>query len=153
MIAATNTPQQNGVSERVVWTLCSEVRCLLVDRKLPPNLWGELMLTAAYLCNRMPHSRLDMEMPFKQLYGKEAIHRISRSSALELLSTSRMPRSWKPSPGKGCCAASARTKRYRVWNPKTRRMVESRNATFIETPPHLIPQPTRLSPLRELPPA
>ena len=25
--------------------------------------------------------------------------------------------------------------------------------TFIETPPHLIPQPTRLSPLRELPPA
>ena len=25
--------------------------------------------------------------------------------------------------------------------------------TFIETPPHLIPQPTRISPLRELPPA
>ena len=32
-------------------------------------------------------------------------------------------------------------------------MVESRNVTFIETPPHLIPQPTRLFPLRELPPA
>ena len=42
---------------------------------------------------------------------------------------------------------------YRVWNPKIHRVVESRNATFIETPPHLIPQPTRLSPLRELPPA
>ena len=42
---------------------------------------------------------------------------------------------------------------YWVWNPKTRRRVESRNVTFIETPPHRIPQPTRPSPLRELPPA
>ena len=47
------------------------VRCLLVDSELPPKLWGELMLTAAYLFNRMPHSGLDMETPFKWLYGKE----------------------------------------------------------------------------------
>ena len=66
-----------------------------------------------------------------------------------------MPRSLNPSPGKECCRASARTKAlsYLVWNPKTRRVVESRNVTFIETPPHFIPQPTRPSPLRELPPA
>ena len=37
--------------------------------------------------------------------------RISRSSALGLSSTLRMPRSWNPSPGKECCAASAKTKR------------------------------------------
>ena len=42
---------------------------------------------------------------------------------------------------------------YRVWNLKTRRVVESKNVTFIETPPHLIPQPTRLPPFQELPPA
>ena len=42
---------------------------------------------------------------------------------------------------------------YRVGDPKTRRVGESRNVAFIETPPQLIPQPTRLSPLRELPPA
>ena len=48
------------------------VRCRLVDSELPLKLWGELMLTAAYLCNRMPHSGLDMETPFKRLYGKEA---------------------------------------------------------------------------------
>ena len=34
----TNTPQQNGVSERVGRTLCSMVRCLLVDSGLPPKL-------------------------------------------------------------------------------------------------------------------
>ena len=42
---------------------------------------------------------------------------------------------------------------YRVWDPKTRRVLDSRNVTFIETPPHPITQPTRLSPLWELPPA
>ena len=70
--AATNTPQQKGVSERVGRTLCRMARCLLVNSESPPKLWGELMLTAAYLCNRMPHSGLDMETPFKRLYGKEA---------------------------------------------------------------------------------
>ena len=30
------------------------------------------MLTAAYLCHRMPHSALDIETLFKRLYGKEA---------------------------------------------------------------------------------
>ena len=44
--AATSMPQKNGMSERVGRTLCSMVRCLLVDRELPPKLWGELMLTA-----------------------------------------------------------------------------------------------------------
>ena len=29
---------------------------------------------------------------------------------------------------------------YRVWNPKIRRVVESWNVAFIETPSHLIPQ-------------
>ena len=70
--AATNTPQQNGMSERVGQALCSMVRCLLVDSGLPPKLWGELVLTAPYLCNRMPHSGLDMETPFKRLNGKKA---------------------------------------------------------------------------------
>ena len=43
--------------------------------------------------------------------ARRPIFRISRSSVLELSSTLRMPRSWNPSPGKECCAASARTKR------------------------------------------
>ena len=44
---ATNTPQKNGVSARVGWTLCSMVRCIPVDSELPRKLWGELILTAA----------------------------------------------------------------------------------------------------------
>ena len=34
-------------------------------------MWVELILTSAYFCNRMPHSGLDIEIPFKCLYGNE----------------------------------------------------------------------------------
>ena len=48
-VEAISTPQQIGVSDCVDQTLCSMVRCLLVDSGLPPKIWGEFMLTAAYL--------------------------------------------------------------------------------------------------------
>ena len=48
------------------------VCCFLVDSDLPPNLWGEYILTAAYLCGRVPHLALQMETPHKVLYGKDA---------------------------------------------------------------------------------
>ena len=90
----TNTPQQNGVSERVGRTLCSMVRCFLVDSGFPPKLWGELMLTAPYLCNRMPHSGLDIARRRSSGYtARRPTCLISRSSALELSSASRIPRS------------------------------------------------------------
>ena len=107
--AATNTPQQNGLSVRVGRTLCSMIRCLVVDSGLPSKFWGKLMLTAAYLCNRMPNSGLDMETSFKRLYGKEA--NLLHLKIIGAFVHIRLPRSWNPSPGKKCCAASARTKR------------------------------------------
>ena len=65
--AATNTPQQTGVSKRIRRTLCGMVRCMLGASELPPFLWGELMMTASYLCNRIPHSALKMKTPYTML--------------------------------------------------------------------------------------
>ena len=39
--AATNTPQQIGVSERDGQTLAGVTRCLLKDGDFPPSMWGE----------------------------------------------------------------------------------------------------------------
>ena len=69
--AASNMPKQIGVFERVGQTLCAMVCCLLVDSGLPPNLWGELMLTAKYPCIPVPHSAPQMETPLEVLYGKD----------------------------------------------------------------------------------
>ena len=51
---ATNTPEQNDVSERVGRTLRRMIRCLLVDSGLPPKLAGSscsLRLTSATVCH------------------------------------------------------------------------------------------------------
>ena len=150
--AATNTPQQIGVSERVGRTLCAMVRCLLVDSGLPPNLWGELMLTTTYLCNRVPHSALKMETPYKVLYGKKAdlshLKIIGSRAFVHIKDSTKLGHtSWE---GMVCGFSENESNSYRVWNPMTRRVVEARNVVFIETPPHLIPQPSQPSPLHRL---
>ena len=131
------------------------VRCLLVDNGLPPKLWGELMLTAAYLCNRMPHSGLDMETPFKRLYSQKA--NLSHLKIIDVRAFVHIKDAKKlePKPWEGMLYGFSEDEAlfYRVWNPNSRRVVESRNATSIKTPPHLIPQLKRLSPLREIPPS
>ena len=48
------------------------------------------------------------------------------------------------------CGYSEESKSYRVWNPKTRHVVESRNVTFIKTPSHLLLPRSKLSPLQNL---
>ena len=125
------------------------VRCLLVDSGLPPNLWGELMLTTTYLCNRVPHSALKMETPYKVLYGKEAdlshLKIIGSRAFVHIKDSTKLGHtSWE---GMVCGFSENESNSYRVWNPKTRRVVEARNVVFIETPPHLIPQPSQPPPL------
>ena len=70
--AATNTPQQNGVSECVGRTMCAMVRCMLADSGFPSSMWRELFMVAAYPKNRNPHKALKMKTPFKMLHGEEA---------------------------------------------------------------------------------
>ena len=151
-LAATNTPQKVGVSERVGRTLCAMVRCIRVDRGLPPFLWGELMMAASYSCNRIPHSGLNMETPYKKLYGKDAdifhlkiigarvfVH-IKNSNKLSYTSWDEMV----------CGFSEAASNSYRICNPKKRRVVERRNVVFIKTPPNMLPVARRLSPQQDL---
>ena len=64
-------PQQNGIAERKNKHLLEVARALLFSTKVPKYLWGEAVLTAAYLINRMTSKALQFQTPlhvFKEYF-------------------------------------------------------------------------------------
>lgn len=131
---APATPQQNGISERAGRTLMNIVRCLLYGGGLPEFLWGELCCTAVYITNRLPHVNMNNETPYFRMFGKQAPlqHlRVIGSSAfvhVETYTAKLDTRAWQGQ----LVGYSPDSKAYRIYNPHTRKVVSSRNVTFIE---------------------
>ncbi|GJX94425.1 retrovirus-related pol polyprotein from transposon TNT 1-94 [Tanacetum coccineum] len=65
------TPQQNGVVERKHRHLLETARSLRVHANLPMKFWGECILAATYLINKMPMKKLQWKSPFEVLFGKQ----------------------------------------------------------------------------------
>ena len=51
----TLQPQQNGVAKRKNRTLTEMVNAMLSNFGLSEGFWGEAMLTACYILNRVPN--------------------------------------------------------------------------------------------------
>ena len=127
------------------------VRCMRVDSGLPPFLWGELMVAASYICNRIPYAALNMETPYKNLYGKDAdlshLKIIGARASVHIKNPNKLGHtSWE---GIVCGFSETESNSHRIWNPKTRRVVENRNVVFIETSPNVLPATRRLSPQQD----
>jgi len=69
--SCNNTPQQNGMAERKNKHLLKVAQALSFSTKVPKYLWGEAVLTAIYLINRMPSRILKFKTPlnvFKECF-------------------------------------------------------------------------------------
>ncbi|CAB1108749.1 unnamed protein product [Ectocarpus sp. CCAP 1310/34] len=109
-----NTPAVNfgstAFKSEQSWTM---VCCLLTDSGFPKFLWGELMQTAVYLSNRVPHAALGNITPYNALYGKDVnLGHLRAIGARAFLDS----------------------KSLRIHNPETGNVRESRDVIFIETP-------------------
>ena len=62
--SCVHTPQQNGIAERKNRHLLEVARALMLTTNVPQYLWGEAIVTATYLINRMPSRVLTFQTPY-----------------------------------------------------------------------------------------
>ncbi len=135
-LSAPYTPQQNGTSERDGRTIMAITRCLINEAKLPHFLWNEVCATAVYLSNRIPHKTIGMDTPYHRLFGKHSSlsHlRVIGARAfvhVEGAKDKLNERAWE---GK-LVGYDSQSRTYRIYKPSTRKVIRSRNVTFIESP-------------------
>lgn len=68
--SAPQTPQQNGVAERKNRTLVEMARCMLADAHLENSFWGEAVMSATFIQNRVIWKGLT-KTPFELWFGRK----------------------------------------------------------------------------------
>nr|GFA79097.1 retrovirus-related Pol polyprotein from transposon TNT 1-94 [Tanacetum cinerariifolium] len=134
-MSSVRTPQQNGVVERQNWTLVEAARTMLIFSHAPLFLWAEVIATACFTQNRsIIHRRLN-KTPYELINGKKLD--ISFLHAFGALS---YPKNDREDIGKlgakgdisHFIGYSADSCAYRVYNRRSKKIIETMNVTFDE---------------------
>ncbi|RVW58055.1 Retrovirus-related Pol polyprotein from transposon RE1 [Vitis vinifera] len=142
--SCVDTPQQNGIAERKNRHLLEVARSLMFSMNVPKLFWGQAVLTAAYLINRMPSRVLKFQTPCQTLLKSFPTTRLISTVPPKIFGCSvfvhinQQHRS-KLDPRSLKCiflGYSSNQKGYKCYSPVTRKFYNSMDVTFFETQPY-----------------
>uniref|UniRef100_T1IM28 MBD domain-containing protein n=1 Tax=Strigamia maritima TaxID=126957 RepID=T1IM28_STRMM len=99
-------------------------------------LWAELSVTLTYLKNRYPHARLKQEIPYVNWRKRHlSLHHLRRPGCVAYVNIPKQKQDGKLNvrAWKGIMVGYAfRTRDYRIWNPETNEVAETKHVKFQE---------------------
>ena len=162
-LTTADTPQHNGVAERMNRTLVERVRAMLIDAELPDSYWWEALQYAALIHNVSPTRSLDDCTPEESWSGnKPDVSRLRVFGCKAFVHIPDKLRSKLSAKSLVCTFVgyARQRKAYRVVHRPSKRFIESRDVIFDEggtntsyervilddndtsPPPPLMPTPT-----------
>ena len=126
--------EQNGLAERKNRTLCESGRSMLFDANLPTKYWGEAVMTACYIQNRLPTTAVN-KTPYE--LWNDAKPNLTHIRVLGSKAYAHIPaekrRKWDSHSVEGVLVGYSETwKGYRILNPSTSRVTVCRTVVFDE---------------------
>ncbi|THH01090.1 hypothetical protein EW026_g1530 [Hermanssonia centrifuga] len=137
-----DTPEYNGIVERLNRTLVTKIRAMLIDSGLPKFLWGEAAMHACYLKNRTSTRALEGTTPHEAFLGgkpdisnlhpwgcKVFIHNTNRSK----LDPQALEGRW--------VGFDEQSKAHRIYWPSRRSVTVERSVRFMDDNPGIVAVP------------
>ena len=139
-----DTPEQNGVAERKNRHLLETARAMMFYMQIPKYLWGDAILTASYLINRMPTKILNYITPlqsFKKFFPDSRIHSdlpLKIFGCTAYVHISKRCRSKLDPRAEKCVFLGypPNKKGYKCFNPFTKRVYITMDVLFVENIPY-----------------
>jgi len=129
---------KNSVSERMIRTIATKARSMLLDLQLELEFWAEAVSTGAYLHTRWPSPTLDGKTPYEMLWQKKpSLDHLRRFGCAAYRLIPKDQRSGKfASRSQECIMLGyvhSSTTIWKLWDRSRKSLVQASDVTFDES--------------------